>query len=123
MIEQLIFWSSDTMLNYLWGFMIVIGIIYAALTGNLPAVTNAALDSAKEAVTLCITMLGVMSFWVGLMRIAENCGIICGAARKMNPLLRFMFPKIPKTIRQMNIFLQISLPICSGWAGRPLLLD
>ena len=40
------------MLNYLWGFMIVIGILYAAFTGNFTAVTNAALDSSKEAVTL-----------------------------------------------------------------------
>ena len=76
--------------------MIVIGIIYAAFTGNLSAVTNAALDSSKEAVSLCITMLGVMSLWVGLMRIAENCGIIRAAARMLNPLLRFMFPNIPK---------------------------
>ena len=67
------------MLNYLWGFMVVIGIFYAAFTGNLPAVTTAALDSSKEAVALCVTMLGVMSLWVGLMRIAENCGIISGS--------------------------------------------
>lgn len=43
------------MLNYLWGFMIIIGTIFAAFTGNLPSVTEAALDSAKEAVMLCIT--------------------------------------------------------------------
>lgn len=77
------------MLNYLWGFMILIGIIYAALTGNLTSVTDAALDSAREAVTLCITMVGVMSFWVGLMRIAENSGIISGAAKKLNPFFTF----------------------------------
>ena len=109
------------MLNYLWGFMIVIGIIYAALTGNLPAVTNAALDSAKEAVTLCITMLGVMSFWVGLMRIAENCGIIRGAARKMNPLLRFMFPKIPKN-HKANEYISANIianMFGLGWAATP----
>lgn len=45
------------MLNYLWGFMIIIGTIFAAFTGNLPSVTEAALDSAKEAVMLCITMI------------------------------------------------------------------
>lgn len=83
------------MLNYLWGFMLLVGIVYGSLTGNLPALTDAALDSAKEAVTLCITMLGVMSFWVGLMRIAENAGIIASATRKMKPLLKFLFPKIP----------------------------
>lgn len=83
------------MLNYLWGLMILVGIIYAAFTGNLPAITDAALDSAKEAVTLCITMTGVMSFWVGLMRIAENSGIISGISKKLNPFLHFMFPSIP----------------------------
>jgi len=109
------------MLNYLWGFMIVIGILYAALTGNLPAVTNAALDSSKEAVTLCITMLGVMSFWVGLMRIAENCGIITGAAKILNPLLRFMFPNIPKN-HKANEYISTNIianMFGLGWAATP----
>lgn len=109
------------MLNYLWGFMIVIGIIYAALTGNLSAVTSAALDSSKEAVTLCVTMLGVMSLWVGLMRIAENCGIITGAAKFLNPLLRFMFPNIPKN-HKANEYISTNLianMFGLGWAATP----
>lgn len=69
-------------MNYLWAFMILTGIIYGAFHGTLPQITTAALDSAKEAVTLCITMMGVMSFWVGLMRIAEKAGIIEGLSRK-----------------------------------------
>ncbi len=109
------------MLNYLWGFMILIGIIYAALTGNLPAVTDAALDSAREAVTLCITMVGVMSFWVGLMRIAENSGIISGAAKKLDPFLRFMFPGIPKG-HKANEYISTNM-IANifglGWAATP----
>lgn len=109
------------MLNYLWGFMILIGIIYAALTGNLPAVTDAALDSAREAVTLCITMVGVMSFWVGLMRIAENSGIISGAAKKLDPFLRFMFPNIPKG-HKANEYISTNM-IANifglGWAATP----
>ena len=56
--------------------MILAGIVYAAFTGNLPAVTDAALDAAQQAVTLCITMAGVLAFWVGLMRIAENAGMM-----------------------------------------------
>ena len=50
------------MLNYLWAGMIIIGIVYGAFTGKMPDITNAALDSAKEAVTLCITMVGVMAW-------------------------------------------------------------
>ena len=80
------------MLNYLWGFMIIIGTIFAAFTGNLPSVTEAALDSAKEAVMLCITMIGVMSFWVGLMKIAEESGMVEGMTIKIRPLLNFLFP-------------------------------
>ncbi len=83
-------------MNYLWGFMITAGIVYAALNGTLPEVTQAAVDSSKEAVTLCITMTGVMSLWVGLMRIAEKAGIIQGAVRGLKPFLRFLFPRIPK---------------------------
>ena len=60
--------EEKSMLNYLWGFMIIIGTIFAAFTGNLPSVTEAALESANEAVMLSITMIGGMSFWVGLMK-------------------------------------------------------
>ena len=73
------------MLNWLWGFMIIIGIVYALITGNIESVTQGAFASAKEAVTLCITMFGIMSFWCGLMEIAEKSGLIdkCRASYKM----------------------------------------
>ena len=64
------------MLNYLWSFMILTGIVYAAFTGRMPDITNAALDSSKEAISLCITMIDVMSFWIGLMKISFEAGII-----------------------------------------------
>lgn len=82
-------------MNYLWAGMIFIGILFGAFNGKMPELTNAALDSAKEAVTLCITMMGVMSFWVGMMEIASNSGIIKIASEKMQPLIRFLFPEIP----------------------------
>lgn len=83
-------------MNFLWGFMMVSGIAYAALTGNLPDVTQAAVDSSKEAVSLCITMAGVISLWTGLMQIAEKCGIVHNAVRFLKPFLSFLFPNIPK---------------------------
>ena len=82
-------------MNYLWAFMILSGVIFSAFHGTIPAVTGAVLDSAKEAVTLCITMTGVMSFWMGLMRIAERGGVIAGLSRKLKPVLIFLFPQIP----------------------------
>lgn len=84
------------MLNYLWAGMILVGIIFGAFNGKMPDITNAALDSSKEAVTLCITMIGVMSFWTGIMEIASEAGVITMAARKMRPLIRFLFPNIPQ---------------------------
>lgn len=83
------------MLNYLWAGMILVGIIFAACTGRMPDVTNAAIDSSKEAITLCITMMGVMSFWVGLMEIATKAGIIKSVSKKMRPIIRFLFPRLP----------------------------
>ena len=83
------------MLNYLWSFMILTGIVYAAFTGRMPDITNAALDSSKEAISLCITMIGVMSFWVGLMEIASKAEIIQAASRKIRPVIRFLFPNLP----------------------------
>lgn len=109
------------MLNYLWGFMIIIGIIFGAFTGNLPNVTEAALDSAKEAVSLCITMIGVMSFWVGLMKIAEKAGIIEGMSKKMGPILDFLFPHIPKQHKSREYIAtnMIANFFGLGWAATP----
>ena len=79
------------MLNYLWGAMLLLGIVYGAFHGRLPEITSAAIDSAKEAVTLCITMTGVMSLWVGLMEIAQKSGVIGRATSgilKQNPKYR-----------------------------------
>ncbi|RKJ63861.1 nucleoside recognition protein [Roseburia sp. 1XD42-69] len=108
-------------MNYLWGFMILIGVVYAAFTGNLPAVTEAAIDSAKEAVTLCITMMGVMSFWVGMMRIAQRAGIIQSATKKLMPLLKFLFPRIPAE-HPANLYIatnMIANIFGLGWAATP----
>ena len=84
------------MLNYLWSGMILIGILFAAFSGKMPDITTAALDSSKEAVTLCITMMGVMSFWTGLMGIAEKSGILKTATVRLSPLIHFLFPELPK---------------------------
>lgn len=108
-------------MNYLWAGMILVGIIYGAFHGTLPDITVAAMDSAKEAITLCITMMGVMSFWVGIMKIAEKAGIIDGAARKMSPCLAFLFPGIPKN-HPANRYIatnMIANIFGLGWAATP----
>ena len=108
-------------MNYLWAFMILIGVAFSAFQGTLPSLTNAALESAKEAVTLCITMTGVMSFWVGLMRIAEKSGIITGLSRRMRPLLRFLFPRLPvgHVANEYIATNMIANMFGLGWAATP----
>lgn len=109
------------MLNFLWAGMIMIGILYGALQGNLGEVTNAALDSSKEAVTLCITMMGVMSFWVGLMEIATKAGIIQAASKMLRPVIRFFFPNIPRGHKaNQHIATNFIANILGlGWAATP----
>ncbi len=92
------------MLNLLWGAMMLIGIMYGAVTGRLSEVTDAALSCAKEAVALCITMSGIVAMWMGFMQIARSSGLINKMTEKMQPLLHFLFPKYQKNIRQWNIF-------------------
>ena len=109
------------MLNFLWAGMIIVGVMYAAFTGNIAEVTNAALDSSKEAITLCLTMLGVMSFWMGIMEIATKAGIIGALSRILRPFVRFMFPRIPKGHKaNEHITTNIIANILGlGWAATP----
>ena len=76
--------------------MILLGIVYGAVTGNMQAVTDAVFASAKEAVTLCITMTGMMALWVGVMEIARGAGLIRKWSEKLKPFIHFLFPGIPK---------------------------
>ena len=109
------------MLNYIWAAMIAIGIIYGALTGNMEAVANGALDAAGEAVQLCITMIGVMGLWVGLMEIASKSGLIASMTRGIQPFITFLFPRIPKEhpARQYISTNIIANILGLGWACTP----
>lgn len=109
------------MLNYLWAGMILAGIVFASFTGHIPDITDAAIDSSKEAITLCITMMGVMSFWMGLMEIAGKAGIIEAASQKMRPLIHFLFPDIPND-HEANEHITtnfIANFLGLGWAATP----
>lgn len=84
------------MLNYIWAGMLLVGILYALFTGNMEAVSNACLEYAESAVTLCITMAGAMALWVGLMEIAGQAGLIEKFTNKLQPFITFLFPDVPK---------------------------
>ena len=109
------------MLNYIWAFMILIGVVYGAFTGKMAEVTNAALDSAGDAVSLCITMIGVMALWVGLMEIAQKSGLIAKLTRGIQPFISFLFPRIPKghPAREYIATNLIANVLGLGWACTP----
>lgn len=109
------------MINYLWGFMIVIGVIVGALTGKMEEVSVASINSAKEAVTLCITMLGVMSMWTGLMQVAKKSGIIDALTKVLSPVLKLLFPDIPNghVAREYICSNMIANILGLGWAATP----
>lgn len=109
------------MLNAMWACMILLGVIYAAFTGNMAAVTDAALDSAGEAISLCITMAGVMALWMGLMEIGQKSGMIEKLAKGLGPFLSFLFPRIPKKhpAREYIATNVIANILGLGWAATP----
>ncbi len=110
------------MLNKLWGCMILLGILFAAVMGRIGDVGTAAIDSSKEAVTLCITMLGIMSMWTGLMNIAKKAGIIDALTKALRPVLAFLFPGVPRG-HKANEYMAaniISNVLGLGWAATPV---
>ena len=109
------------MLNYLWGFMILTGITYGAFQGKMQAITEAVLNSAKEGVSLCITMAGIAALWCGIMEIAQKSGLISWMEQKMRPILKFLFPGIPKNhpvLQDISVNM-ISNFLGLGWAATP----
>ena len=109
------------MLNLLWGGMILIGILWGAFHGTLGIVTDQVLAGAKEAVNLCITMLGILSFWSGILEIGEQAGLLQRFSRALRPVLRFLFPEVPSEhpAQQAMATNIIANMLGLGWAATP----
>ena len=109
------------MLNKLWGIMLRAGIVVAAFTGKIGDAGTAAIDSSKEAVTLCIAMLGVMSMWTGIMNVAKRAGLIDAMTKALRPALRFLFPDIPAdhVVNEYIAANMIANMLGLGWAATP----
>lgn len=84
------------MVNVIWLCFIVIGFVYAALTGNVDAVTAAIFDGAKTGVTVCFGLISILVFWLGIMRIAEVAGLLQKLGVLLRPIILYLFPGIPK---------------------------
>jgi len=84
------------MLNYIWFGMMLIAVVVGTITGNIDAVTEAAINMAKTAVEIAIGLIGIMALWLGTMKIAEESGLIRIIARALRPITIRLFPNVPE---------------------------
>ncbi|WP_400163833.1 nucleoside recognition domain-containing protein [Brevibacillus sp. TJ4] len=84
------------MLNYIWLVLIVSSVVVAAINGRIEVINQAAFSGAKTGVTVCFGLLSVLAFWMGVMKVAEKSGLLELLARALSPLIRLLFPDIPK---------------------------
>tara|TARA_Y100000310_G_scaffold156355_1_gene155783 strand:+ start:536 stop:1135 length:600 start_codon:yes stop_codon:yes gene_type:complete len=83
------------MLNYIWFGMMLIAVVIGTITGNIDAVTEAAINMAKTAVEIAIGLIGIMALWLGTMKIAEESGLIRIISRALRPITIRLFPDVP----------------------------
>ena len=83
------------MINIIWFGLLFIGIVVGIATGNVEAITKAAIDSANTGVELSIGLIGVMTLWLGMMKIAEAAGLVRKLALMLKPLMVRLFPDVP----------------------------
>ncbi len=87
--------EESNLVNWIWLFFIVSGVIYAGVNGNIDAATAALFDGAKSGVSVSMGLISVIVFWLGLMRIAEQAGLLDKLAALIRPFIRLLFPDIP----------------------------
>ncbi len=79
----------------IWTFLLAAAVVAAAVNGRMAELTSATIESAGKAVTLSLGLVGVMALWLGLMRVAEEAGLVRLLARVARPALRLLFPSVP----------------------------
>jgi len=109
------------MLNYIWGAMILIAVVVASFNGRTADVAIAVIDSSKEAVTVTLTMLGVVGMWSGLMKIAEKAGALDKFSQGLRPVIKFLFPGLKEDSPAAKyISTNMAANILGlGWAATP----
>lgn len=110
------------MMNYIWGGMIIISLIVSVFTGHVEQTAAAAVSGAGDAVTLCISLLGIMCLWTGISKIGEEGGLIKIIAKALNPILKFIFPKLdPKSSAFGSVVMNVVANLLGmGNAATPL---
>ncbi|NHM27925.1 spore maturation protein [Desulfofundulus sp. TPOSR] len=110
------------MVNYVWLGMIVFGILVAGANGQVEVVTRAALEGADKAVKTSLNLIAIITFWLGIMKLAEAAGLVRALARLVRPVTRFLFPGVPPNHPAMGaIIMNLSANILGlGNAATPM---
>lgn len=93
------------MVNYIWVLMTIIGIVFGMANGKMEEINKAVFFGAKEGVTLCFGLISVLVFWLGMMRIAQESGLLDRLTRLFRPIVRRLFPEIPQNHPAMGYIL------------------
>lgn len=93
------------MVNFLWALMIISAIVVAGVSGNVEVVTQSIFDSAEKAVSVALSLISIMAFWLGIMKIIEKSGFIHLVIFFLRPIARFLFPGVPPQHQAMNAML------------------
>ena len=101
-------------MNYIWLALMAISLVVGAINGQLEAVTKAAVEYAGVAVDISLGLIGIMAFWLGIMKIAEEGGIIRLLSRAIRPIAKFLFPDIPPDHPAIGTML---MNIIANWLG------
>lgn len=102
------------MLNILWPIFIIISYIYACFSGNLEKINTGIFDSTKSAVELCLTFIGTITLWCGIMQIAKESSLSKKISKALSPIIHFLFPDINK---KDKVYDEISLNITANMLG------
>ncbi len=90
------------MVGYIWAFLIGIGIIYSLISGNISVINESILTNANEALDLIFNLLPIIVLWTGILKIAENSGLLAKFANLLNPILCKLFPDVPKNNKALG---------------------
>lgn len=93
------------MVNKIWLGLIIIGFAFAAINGDINTVTQAAFDGAATGVTVCFGLISVLVFWLGIMRLAEDAGLVKTISKFLGPIVSYLFPDVPKNHPAMGYIL------------------
>lgn len=91
------------MVNYIWAFFIIVGILYSFLVGNTDIINTEIISSASSSINMILTILPIMCLWLGLMNIAKESGMLDIMSKKISPVIKILFPEIPKNHEALGL--------------------